>query len=248
MNNLYRELVITGIRRALNESDAANNYDNKVLKGRAREIFVSNLLRPYLNPTMGICTGIVIDSKGGHSQQIDVIVFDRNVISPSMLCEGEGIIPYESVVATVEVKSKLTSSELRKSICNARSVKILDPSFAEMRRGEGTKNSPVSYVFSFGSDLKQESEYERLIHLVDESNEDTDVKVFVPLSGICISTRYFIHCKNAAAAPPEFSVLESKQDYDAVLEFLVHLIDSANHLSLQRERIFFRKYLLEDDV
>ena len=100
MNELYRDMVIAGIRRALNESDAADSYDNEVLKGRAREIFVSNLLRPYLNPDMGICTGIVIDSEGGHSRQTDVIVFDRNVIPPSMLHESEGIIPYESVLAT----------------------------------------------------------------------------------------------------------------------------------------------------
>ena len=70
MNRLYRDLVAAGVRRMLAESEAAASYDNNVLKGQAREIFVSNLLRPYLVPSVGICAGVAIDSLGGHSRQL----------------------------------------------------------------------------------------------------------------------------------------------------------------------------------
>jgi len=244
MNKLYREMVIAGIRRALAESKAADQYDNTVLKGRAREIFVAQLLRPYLNPTMGICTGIVIDPADGHSCQMDVIVFDKNVLPPSLLQEGEEIIPYESVLATIEVKTRLTSEELRNSIRNARSVKNLEPLFVELRQGEGVKSSPVCYVFAFTSDLAEKPELERLTELVKESNEGEGRPVKVPLSGICIAGKDFVHCRNAEAEPPVFCVDQSTTDYEAILLFLVHVLEATNHLSLQRQRISIGAYLL----
>ena len=151
MNKLYRDIVIANIKNAINKSEAADNYDNRVLKERAREIFITELLQPYLNPTMGTCTGIVIDSDGNHSNQIDVIIFDRNVIPPSMLSTDEGVIPSESVLARIEIKSKLTISELKKAVNNARSLKTLHPYFNEIASNHNYKNSPAFYLFAYYS-------------------------------------------------------------------------------------------------
>ena len=127
MNKLYRGAVLTNIHKAIKAAENAKSYDHRGLKGRAREIFVANLLEPYLYPTLGICTGIVIDSEDHQSKQIDVIIYDKQIVPPLLLTEAEGIIPYESVLATIEVKTKLTCTELKKSIKNAISVKQLKP-------------------------------------------------------------------------------------------------------------------------
>jgi len=246
MNTLYKEMVITNIKKALSESKAAGSYDNQVLKGRAREIFVSNLLRPFISPTIDICTGIVIDSANNHSKQIDVILFDKRIIPPFLLKEGEGIIPYESVLATVEVKSNLDRKEVAKSVQNARSIKTLEPFFAEINTSGVSKNSPACYIFSFSSDLKEKSEYERLKEVVDKVNINENVPIYVPISGVCIPDKCFLFCVDAKK-DPKFEVFHKDDECDITLEFLIHIIDTCNIFSAQRDQIYIAPYLRKND-
>jgi hypothetical protein len=226
------------------ESQAAANYDNNVLKGQAREIFLSNLLRPYLAPFMGVCGGIAIDSFGAHSRQLDLIVYDRRVIAPSMLRETDGIIPVESILATIEVKSTLTRTELFKAVNNARSVKVLQHRPEEIQQGAAVKNSPLCYLFAFASDL-QGSERNRLAEVVDECNE-SGVTIHVPLSAVCVPEKAFVHCIDAASEPPQFAEESPDGHLSEVLRFLVHAFDGAGFLSAQRGQIVLRHYLLDE--
>lgn len=236
-------MVEAGILRALAEAQAASGCSNQVLKGRAREIFVSNLLRPYLAPAMGVCSGVVIDSHGRHSRQIDVIVYDRGVIPPVLVEEGEGIIPCESVLATVEVKSTLTAKEMRGTIGNARSVKALKPEYEEVSPGQGFKNSPICYLFAFRSSAKKQAEETRLRRLVRESNSASRATIHVPLSGICVAGKSFLQCVDASARPPRFVETASAGETGAVLDFLVHLIEQCTVMSAQRRPILVHRYI-----
>jgi hypothetical protein len=228
----------------LAEAEAASSYDNNLLKGQAREIFVSNLLRPYLAPSVGVCGGVAIDSVGGHSRQLDLIIFDRRVIAPSMLRETDGVIPVESVLATVEVKSKLTRQELVKSVENARSVKTLTHRPYEFEPGSLLKYSPLCYVFAFATDLRESTELSRLTDVVNESNTDGP-QVRVPLTGVCVPQAGFVCCADANAEPPAFVECAPDGNLTEVLGFLVHLVDGAGLLSSQRRQIVLGNYLFE---
>ena len=232
VNPLYRDLVLASIRRMRAESQAAAHYDNNVLKGQAREIFVSNLLRPYLAPSVGVCGGVAIDSYGGHSKQLDLIVFDRRVIAPSMLRETDGVIPVESVLATVEVKSTLTRHELVAAVDNARSVKVLRHRPEELEPGPPVKNSPLCYVFAFTSDLST-SELARLQQVVAQSNE-TGVQIRVPVSGLCVPEKGFVHCIDANVDPPVLAEHPADANLSEVLLFVVHVVDGAGALASHR--------------
>lgn len=194
---------------------------------------------------MGICTGIAIDSEEKCSRQIDILVYDRKIIPASMLTLGEGIVPIESVLATVEVKSKLTVEELHASIENARSIKTLSPFFAEMRKGSEPKLSTSCYVFAFSSSTKR-PELKRLEQAVAKSNRSAKINVDVPISGLCIADKAFVYCKKASKAP-EFKEYIPSKNYEAILKFLVSIVESSVFTSLQREPIFIRKYLLPND-
>ncbi len=219
MNQLYRGMIISNIRKALEESEVAKNYNNQVLKGRAREIFVTELLQPFLNPSMGICTGIIIDSKGNHSNQIDIIIYDKNIIPPSMLTAGEGIIPCESALATIEVKSNINSKELSKSVDNAFSIKYLNPEYYEINNNSSKKNIEVT-----SSNLS---------------------KIKVPITGLCIPKNCFYYCEDANVEPPKFKDISSSNDYDVVLDFVCYIIDYCNYMAEQRGRMYFSQYLRE---
>jgi len=243
MNELYRDLIISRIKKALSESEAARSYDNNVLKGRAREIFISNLIRPFINPNIGVCTGIIIDSKNNHSSQIDVILYDQKVIPPFLLMENEGVIPYESVLATIEVKSKLDATKVVESVINARSIKVLKPEHSEIQPTTKKKLSPVCYIFAFDSDLKKKSEYKRLKGIVDDLNRKDQDKIAVPISGLCIPNKIFLHCTHARKKDPVFQEIKQNETHNVIIEFLIHLIDACSEYSLQRSTIKIAQYL-----
>ena len=127
-----------------------------------REVFVKDLLTPFLSPNLGTCTGIIVDSHGGSSGQIDIIIYDKTLIPSLLHTNEEGIVPVESVLATIEVKSELTRGELRKAVENARSIKTLRPEYAEVMPETNVKNRAVCCLFAFKSDSKPESELNRL--------------------------------------------------------------------------------------
>ena len=116
MNKLYRGMVEANVRRAIDVAATAGQLDHRGLRGRAREVFVADLLAPLLYPTMGVCTGVIVDSEGNQSRQTDVIVFDRRIVPPLLLEASEGMIPAESVLFAIEVKSSLDRREIRDAV------------------------------------------------------------------------------------------------------------------------------------
>lgn len=79
-------------------------------KGNASEKVWLELLQNYLPNRYRAETAHVVDSQGNFSQQIDVVVFDRQYSPFILICEGEKIIPAESVYAIFEAKQTINAS------------------------------------------------------------------------------------------------------------------------------------------
>jgi hypothetical protein len=78
-------------------------------KGDASERVWLELLQNYLPQRYQSATAHVVDSEGNFSEQIDVVVFDRQY-SPFIFCyEGQTIIPAESVYAAFEAKQAINA-------------------------------------------------------------------------------------------------------------------------------------------
>jgi hypothetical protein len=73
-------------------------------KGDASESVWIQLLDTYLPRRYQAATAHIVDSLGAFSQQIDVVVFDRQYSPFIFNYEGETIIPAESVYAVFEAK------------------------------------------------------------------------------------------------------------------------------------------------
>jgi hypothetical protein len=81
-------------------------------KGDASEKVWLELLQTYLPQRYQADTAHVVDSQGEFSEQIDVVVFDRQY-SPFIFCyEGQKIIPAESVYAVFEAKQSITAGQV----------------------------------------------------------------------------------------------------------------------------------------
>lgn len=83
-----------------------------VVKGDASERVWLELLRTYLPERYRTETAHVVDSTGAFSEQIDVVVFDRQYSPFIFHFEGQIIIPAESVYAAFEAKQAINAQQV----------------------------------------------------------------------------------------------------------------------------------------
>lgn len=74
-NDLIRKAHISNIRSALEKAADAEGIDHPGVKGRAREIFLKEILQPIIPPYVEFGSGKIVDSQGQNSGEIDVVVY-----------------------------------------------------------------------------------------------------------------------------------------------------------------------------
>jgi hypothetical protein len=94
-------------------------------KGDASEAVWIDLLRTYLPRRYQVEKAHVCDSKDVFSEQIDVVVFDRQYSPLVFECEGQKIIPAESVYAVFEAKQTINSALVKYAQQKVASVRTL---------------------------------------------------------------------------------------------------------------------------
>ncbi len=117
-------------RSLLATSQIPANSGHPLHKGTPRETFISGFLRDHLSERVAVGTGEIIDAESqpkGRRNQIDIVIHRRDY---PRLHFGGGINAFlaESVVATIEVKSKLDKSDIEQSVKAARAIKGLSQS------------------------------------------------------------------------------------------------------------------------
>ena len=111
------------------------SFAHPTTKGDASESVWIELLETYLPRRYQAATAHVVDSRGAFSQQIDVVVFDRQYSPFIFKYQGQTIIPAESVYAVFEAKQTI----------NARLVAYAQEKVASVRRLHRT-SLPIPYA------------------------------------------------------------------------------------------------------
>ncbi len=94
-------------------------------KGNASEKVWLQLLQTYLPQRYQAATAHVVDSLGVFSDQIDVVVFDRQYSPFIFHYEGQTIIPAESVYAIFEAKQSINADQVKYAQDKVASVRRL---------------------------------------------------------------------------------------------------------------------------
>lgn len=172
-NPFLRDRLDARINQALAEARNCAKLDHQGMVGQIRQIVVEDLLKPLLPEGVHVGTGKITDSIGNLSGETDVIIYDRRTIPPLMYDEKKGIFPIEVVYYAIEVKSKLTADELRRSLENGQRLRAL----------KGLQ--PHSALFAFGSDLVASNDSERFIQA------QKDMTAPLPINIFCIASREY---------------------------------------------------------
>jgi hypothetical protein len=106
----------------------SSTTDHNLLLGDAREVMIKDFLMRFLPSSLVVGTGQLIDSKGSLSNQIDIVIY-RSSFPIFRTLGSSDVFLLEGVVATIEVKSTLSRSELNNAVDNCVSVKSLSPCY-----------------------------------------------------------------------------------------------------------------------
>jgi hypothetical protein len=115
--------VAAQMRADLQRARAALKHPG--LKGDSFEEIFRRFLRDYLPTALDISTGVLVDSSGAQSRQLDVIISDARQTPIFYKNQDTRVIPVECVYAVIEVKADLTQQELERAFENMQSVRKL---------------------------------------------------------------------------------------------------------------------------
>lgn len=125
------------LRRLQAEVDSFNQIiPHQGEKGRANELSLTRVIERLVPGRYGVGSGVVIDSDGTASKQMDIIIYDR-VDEPQVMAQTtQFLFPVENVRACIEVKTTLNEREIqdvgekRNSVARLRSTNGKSPLFS----------------------------------------------------------------------------------------------------------------------
>lgn len=126
----------TDIEHRLRASRAS--FGHPVLKGDASEAVWLDMLQTYLPRRYSAERATVVDSAGIFSQQIDVVVFDRQYSPFIFSFQGQKVVPAESVYAVFEAKQSITLQHVQYAQEKVQSVRRLHRTSLPIPHAGGT--------------------------------------------------------------------------------------------------------------
>src|SRR5260370_14073987 len=93
--------------------------------GDASETVWLDLLQTYLPRRYSAASAHVVDSKGKFSEQIDIVIFDRQYTPFIFHFAGKAIVPAEGVYAVLEAKQSINSARIKDATKKVATVRAL---------------------------------------------------------------------------------------------------------------------------
>jgi len=211
------------VKGLIEEADALKNLDQKWLKGRLRELFISRILSKFLTSQFGTGTGVIINQRGEQSEQIDIIIYDRRIMPPFIQEEKVGVYPAECVLAVIQVRSWISKetiieySDLAKKLYG----EIYNP--ASSLYGDSAEFSPLYSLIGFYDKeiFKNESEEEILNWMMNNAK---------PLFGVCLVNKL----SWLKVVRPEGSLKMVDENNEETKAFIAVLLDNIRTFSQDR--------------
>lgn len=210
--------VIKGrIKGLIAQLEESKIVDHSASKGSLREKYLRDFLQNVLPQNFIVSGGFICDSIGKISLQLDLILSDISKLPQILLGRDISLIPVESAISSVEIKSILTDTVFDQTQNQIESIKILQPIGDGIKEGvHGVRH----FIFAYESQVSDE----KVLKWFSQTNR---------LFGVCIlGDKYFYRAKG------KIKVVE-EEDYDEVIVFLSSLIHSI--IKSEDERISISK-------
>lgn len=239
MNTVYRNLILARIQAAVEAARAVTKMTHKGLKGQLREIVIKDLFRPLLPADVGVASGQIISSDDRQSREQDVVIFDKRILPPILLEQACGIFPIESVLYAIEVKSKMTANEMKKSHRSATEVMGFRYQSGEYddfdKPTDHIVGKVISCVFAFDTDLISDIKNE--IDRYDQIRGSDDPAI----KAICVVGRGYWYLHKG-----RWKTWQRKSQFDEVVGFIAGVMNTYRRVGSTRKEPRLGKYLTDN--
>jgi hypothetical protein len=133
-------MILAGLHDDIHQrlETARKAFAHPGTKGDASESVWLELLETYLPSRYRAASAHVVDSRGVFSEQIDVLVFDRQYSPFIFQYQGQTIVPAESVYAVFEAKQSANAERVRYAQKKVASVRRLHRTSLPIPHAGGT--------------------------------------------------------------------------------------------------------------
>jgi hypothetical protein len=206
MNTWSLSTLLAGLHEDIETklARARKSFGHAPTKGDASEQVWLDLLNSYLPKRYSAAKAHVVDSNGNFSDQIDVLVFDRQYSPFIFHFENQMIIPAESVYAAFEAKQAATAHEVDYARKKIESVRALHRTSLPIPTANGPARAKEP-AHILGGLLAFESEWTPPMgdSLVRSLQLNTDAKSRLDLGCIAAHGIYALNDKNVYEIIPE---------------------------------------------
>jgi hypothetical protein len=105
----YFKLVSEELLIKLNQTRQFINKHNSTI-GVLTEEIIRSFLKTYLPKSVSVEQGFILSVEGEVSKQCDILIYDSNFYAPFYRINDIVVIPADSVIAVIEVKTTLTKA------------------------------------------------------------------------------------------------------------------------------------------
>ncbi len=236
MNKLFNLIAKENIKHMINLYHLSSQITHPGIKGKIREeALLVEILRNFLPFGAELNTDqIITDCEGSQSQEVDGVVYAKSVLSPLILSVNNLFIPIESILYTFEMKSVVTNKEVKDSIKKAKTISNL-----KYAQGFPSNAGDSMGFFAYTSDLTSDpnNEFKRFA----ANQNDFYNQPIIP--AICIIGRgyWYNERKNN-----KWYFVKSSSNFDEVIAFLAHIINSISERMEAKTPCFLGPYLIDD--
>lgn len=124
--SLMHRLLINFNKELVDELEKGRDTaDHPTVRGDSSELAWEEMLKQYLPKRYAVSSGFVVDAQGDKSEQIDLILYDRQYSPFIFQDRAKKYIPAESVYAVFEIKQTLNKTNVEYAQGKANSVRKL---------------------------------------------------------------------------------------------------------------------------
>ncbi|MDR6395905.1 DUF6602 domain-containing protein [Herbaspirillum seropedicae] len=186
-SEVFKDVLDSAARQLHIASSEAAAFKHNGIRGDERAANLARFLRQHLPSNIGVAKGEAIDFRDRRTGQLDIVIYDADMTAPISSQSENVLVPAESLLAVIEVKSVLTQNDLNGCFQSAQKVRALRPFKSKFvgAREEGRSADDDNYrcmylVFAYDTNLSENDwlskEYARLsaatagknlMHLID---------------------------------------------------------------------------------
>lgn len=157
-SNHLEEILSSASRVMLEEFKETAAIEHRGGKGSAREVILQRFLEKYTPRSVEVVSnGEIVNSSGEVSAQCDILILDGKT-RPLLTEYGYHVVTAESTRGIIEVKSRLTRDELRKTFPKLLQARLMER-YVSLRElyttqpdGTRVESWPIPFVYIFAYD------------------------------------------------------------------------------------------------